>query len=105
MRSNSASRAMPAVTRIAGDTDAAVVDPPLPPLNGKLRVAELDLHLADLEAQRLGDDHRHDRARGRADVLRAAAHDHAAVRIDLALRARALAGAAPAVGGAARARA
>ena len=33
-RANSASSALPAVTRIAGVTDAAVVLPPEPPLNG-----------------------------------------------------------------------
>ena len=36
MRSNSASRALPAVTRIAGITAAAVVDPPEPGANGWL---------------------------------------------------------------------
>ena len=68
-----------------------------------IAVAELDRDLRHLEAERLGDDDRHDGAVGGADVLRAAAHHDAAVGGDLAMRARAGAGAAPAIRRAAQA--
>ena len=62
-----------------------------------IAVAELDRHLRHLEAERFRDHHRHDRLVAGADVLRAAPHHDAAVRRDLAVRARAGAGPAPAV--------
>ena len=61
------------------------------------RVADLRLHGADRQPERFGRDHRDDRARAGADVLRAALHDHAAVGHDVAVRLRAAAAAAPAM--------
>ena len=94
---NSASSASTDVTRIAGIADAAVVLPPDPPLNGSIESPISGLHRADRQAERFGRDHRDDRARAGADVLRAALHDDAAVGRDVDVRLRSAAGAAPAM--------
>ena len=76
-------------------TDAAVVLPPDPPLNG-YSVSPISAFTAVIgKSERLGRDHRHDRPRAGADVLRPAFHHHAAVRHDFAARLRAAAAAAP----------
>src|SRR4029079_1534367 len=59
-----------------------------------LRVADLWRDLRRLEAERVGRDHRDERALAGADVLRAEAHGDAAVGADLAVRDRGPAAAA-----------
>ncbi len=75
----SASSALTAAMRTAGLTAAAVVLPPEPPLIGNI-VSPISGRIAlDRQAERIGGDHRDQRAGAGAEILRAAPDDDAAV--------------------------
>ena len=82
-------------SKTAGETEAAVVLPPLPPDGGKVRVANCARNLLRLEAKHIRGDHGDDRSGAGAKVLRAAADLDAAVGIDLRFGLSAAAAAAP----------
>ena len=81
--SKSESRASSAATRTAGPTEAVVIDPHEFDANGSRSVSPRSrANVADLRAENLGGDLRHDRARARAEVLRARQHLDGAVAVD-----------------------